>query len=125
VCGDELHGIVTTDVVQLCQVIGIVDDGWLNIYDKMLMCNMVIEQADEGITVRNAHAIAKVAPVSMRVILPMAIWLPVCHKTFGARSGTLFHRRRTDEALASMKPVLTSGVSAPTEGIGRRRWRTA
>ena len=29
----------------------------------------------------------------------MAIWLPVCHKTFGARSGTLFHRRRTDEAL--------------------------
>ena len=51
----------------------------------MLMCNMVIEQADEGITVGNAHAIAKVAPISTRVILPLAIWLPVYHKTFGAQ----------------------------------------
>ena len=32
----------------------------------------------------------------------------VCHKTFGARTGTLFHRRRTDEATISQVITLVS-----------------
>jgi transposase-like protein len=32
----------------------------------------------------------------------------VCHKTFGARTGTLFHRRRTDEALIIVVITLVS-----------------
>src|SRR5918998_162447 len=32
----------------------------------------------------------------------------VCHKTFGARTGTIFHRRRTDEALIILVVTLVS-----------------
>ena len=32
----------------------------------------------------------------------------VCHKTFGARAGTIFHRRRTDEALIILVITLVS-----------------
>ena len=32
----------------------------------------------------------------------------VCHTTFGARTGTLFHRRRTDEATISQVITLVS-----------------
>jgi transposase-like protein len=32
----------------------------------------------------------------------------VCHKTFGARTGTIFHRRRTDEALIILVITLVS-----------------
>src|SRR5918997_6407571 len=32
----------------------------------------------------------------------------VCDKTFGARAGTIFHRRRTDEALITLVIILVS-----------------